>query len=180
MLYHMIRKKSLAILASLPILPAFMGSIPHAMAEEAALTPEHVAEIENGDGLYAEAEEYQYMSSLGETPGPGPTFGSRVFVYVNGDGLQANYAEVGWRGSYEYIQNVCGGSAEIQWTDAQGNHQSKNAEINNCTTPPQVNYPGHYVTFDMSQESFSPNTQVCGRCHMDFGTSPWACVEMKP
>lgn len=160
----------------------FMSITPIASANTIA----HSSGSKGGPGLYAETKApapdsaATPLSALGETPGPGPTYGSRVFIYVNGSGLRANYAEVGWRGSYEKVGNVCGGSVEIQWTDAQGRHKSKSGGINNCTTPPQVNYPGHYLTFDMSRESFKSGTSVCGRYHMDFGTSPWACVTMKP
>lgn len=136
-------------------------------------------------GRYAEISTsgpaYRTRSALGETPGAGPDISSRAFIYVEGSGLHADSAQVGWRGDYFAGEsNVCGGNFDIQWTDAQGQHQDRNMGVDNCTTLPQRNWPGHYVTFDLHNETFSPNTDVCGRYHLDFGDSPWVCITMKP
>ena len=140
----------------------------------------------NGHGRYAETPTSTRnplaRSALGETPAPGAGPNSRAFIYVDGTGLQANYAEVGWRGGPDSIwqDNVCGGSFDIQWTDANGAHQERHGNVNNCTTVAQFIYPGHYLTFDLSNETFKADTDVCGRYHIDGKDSPWACITMKP
>lgn len=123
-------------------------------------------------------------SALGEVPGPGAVVGSRAFIYVNGKGLHANYAQVGWRGYFNpktpWPPNVCNGAFDIQWTDARGRHQERHGKSPNCTTPPQFNWPGHYISFDLNRETFKANTNVCGRYTLNGESSPWACVKMKP
>lgn len=158
----------------------------------ASVTPESYRYVPKGeqsgiDGRYAEVpsgDSFGNYSALGETPGPGGIVGSRAFIYVNGTGLHANYAQVGWRGYFDpkspWPPNVCNGSFDIQWTDAQGHHQERHGNSPNCTIPPQFNIPGHYISFDLNNDTFKANTDVCGRYTINGETSPWACIEMKP
>lgn len=105
-----------------------------------------------------------------------------MFIYVDGGGLHANSAQVGWRGSPHAPtqDNICGGTFDIQWTDANGAHQERHGTLENCTNVTQFLFPGHYITFDLNRETFKAHTDVCGRYRIDGADSPWACIAMKP
>lgn len=181
---------SLATVMS-PALANAQGTTVLSAKDNHPLPPKN--EKDTTDGYYAESssssssssdDAFTNYSALGETPGPGSVAGSRAFIYVNGEGLHANYAQVGWRGYFNPKEpipsNICNGSFDIQWTDAQGNHQERHGSTPSCTTAPQFNFPGHYLSFDLNNDTFKANTDVCGRYTIQGETSPWACVTMKP